>query len=51
VPSLPKVPPWQPVSLSPTSAALPALDPTRPWVHVPALPLAVERPPESAQAR
>jgi D-alanyl-D-alanine endopeptidase (penicillin-binding protein 7) len=51
VPSLPKVPPWQPVSLSPTSAALPALDPTRPWVHVPALPLAGERPPESAQAR
>jgi D-alanyl-D-alanine endopeptidase (penicillin-binding protein 7) len=49
-PSLPKVPPWQPVSLLP-AAALPALDQTRPWVHVPALPLAVERSAEAAQPR
>ncbi len=51
VPSLPKVPPWQPMSLSPTSAALPELDPARPWVQVPAMPLSVDKQPDATQAR
>jgi hypothetical protein len=39
------------MSLSPTSAALPELDPARPWVQVPAMPLPVDKQPEATQAR
>ncbi len=50
VPSLPVVPavaPWTP----PPAPAVPLIDPNKPWVQVPALPLAVDKPAVPAQPR